>query len=305
MQPTDSSDQFSDRVDACRERVGRVIADFLAGRFADPATGQDKLTTAIRYATNTGGKRIRALLSYATAEALALPFDLADSPAAAIELMHTYSLVHDDLPAMDNGELRRGEPTLHRKFDEATAILVGDALLTYAFELLAEADVHHQLRVQWIARLASAGGARGMINGQAIDLEGETRRLTLGELESMHRQKSGALIEASIDMVAAAGDPELRDCLKGFGHHIGLAFQIRDDLLDVEGSTEELGKPQGSDSENNKSTFVSLLGPEGARAYMQKELAAAKGRLSMLEQNTKQPANGLYWIADYIVSRTC
>ena len=296
--------QFSDRVDAYRRRVERVIDDFLAGRFDGGAAGHNRLATAIRYATTTRGKRIRALLSYATAEALALPSDVADYPAAAVELLHTYSLVHDDLPAMDNDDLRRGQPTVHRKFDETTAILVGDALLTYSFELLADADVDPELRVQWVARLARAGGAQGMINGQAIDLEGETRRLTLEELECMHRQKSGALIEASINMVSDAGDPEPRNYLTGFGHHMGLAFQIRDDILDVEGSTEELGKPQGSDSENNKSTFVSLLGLEGARARMLEELEAARGRLRALEQNTKQRAGGLHWVADYIVKRT-
>ena len=295
--------QFSDRVDAYRRRVERVIDDFLAGRFDGGAAGHNRLAAAIRYATTTRGKRIRALLSYATAETLALPSDVADYPAAAVELLHTYSLVHDDLPAMDNDDLRRGQPTVHRKFDETTAILVGDALLTYSFELLADADVDPELRVQWVARLARAGGAQGMINGQAIDLEGETRRLTLEELECMHRQKSGALIEASINMVSDAGDPEPRNYLTGFGHHMGLAFQIRDDILDVEGSTEELGKPQGSDSENNKSTFVSLLGLEGARARMREELEAARERLHALEQNTKQRAGGLHWVADYIINR--
>ena len=142
-----------------------------------------------------------------------------------------------------------------------------------------------------------------MINGQAIDLEGETRELSFDELQGMHRQKSGALIEASINMVATAGEPAFSECLNGFGHHIGLAFQIRDDILDVEGTTEELGKPQGSDTDNNKSTFVSLLGLEGAQSVMHQELAAASAQLDRLDAQD-QDAEGLRWIADYIINRS-
>lgn len=300
--------QFSQRVDAYRERVERVIAGFLDDRFKS-ATGQSgQLETAIRYAAATSGKRIRALLSYATAEALSLPAEIADRPAAAIEMLHVYSLVHDDLPAMDDDDLRRGQPTVHKKFDEATAILVGDALLTYAFELLSVGESDPGLRIQWVTQLAQAGGAQGMINGQSVDLEGESRSLTLEELQLMHRQKSGALIEASINMVAAAADARSRDCLNGFGHHIGLAFQVRDDILDVEGSTEDLGKPQGSDEGNNKSTFVSLLGLNGAHAAMHEELEAAGRQLDALEAlgpsaPNENRADGLRWIADYIVNR--
>lgn len=295
--------QFNQRVDAYRERVERVISEFLDDRFGSGTDCSEKLETAVRYAASSSGKRIRALLAYATAEALSLAPDLADRPAAAIELLHIYSLVHDDLPAMDDDDLRRGQPTVHRKFDEATAILVGDALLTYAFEMLSEGETDPALRIRWVSQLARAGGAQGMINGQAIDLEGETRELSFDELQGMHRQKSGALIEASINMVATAGEPAFSECLNGFGHHIGLAFQIRDDILDVEGTTEELGKPQGSDTDNNKSTFVSLLGLEGAQSVMHQELAAASAQLDRLDAQD-QDAEGLRWIADYIINRS-
>ena len=295
--------QFNQRVDAYRERVERVISEFLDDRFGSGTDCSEKLETAVRYAASSSGKRIRALLAYATAEALSLAPDLADRPAAAIELLHIYSLVHDDLPAMDDDDLRRGQPTVHRKFDEATAILVGDALLTYAFEMLSEGETDPALRIRWVSQLARAGGAQGMINGQAIDLEGETRELSFDELQGMHRQKSGALIEASINMVATAGEPAFSECLNGFGHHIGLAFQIRDDILDVEGTTEELGKPQGSDTDNNKSTFVSLLGLEGAQSVMHQELAAASAQLDRLDAQD-QDAEGLRWIAHYIINRS-
>jgi len=294
--------QFNQRVDAYRERVEGVISDFLDDRFDAGTDRSEKLEAAVRYAASSSGKRIRALLAYATAEALSLSPDLADRPAAAVELLHIYSLVHDDLPAMDDDDLRRGQPTVHKKFDEATAILVGDALLTYAFELLSEGETDPALRIRWVSQLARAGGAQGMINGQAIDLEGETRELGFDELQGMHRQKSGALIEASIDMVATAGEPRFSECLRGFGHHIGLAFQIRDDILDVEGTTEELGKPQGSDTGNNKSTFVSLLGLNGAHDIMHQELAAASSQLDSLEAQG-QSAEGLRWVADYIINR--
>lgn len=295
--------QFNQRVDAYRERVERVISEFLDDRFGSGTDRSEKLAAAVRYAASSSGKRIRALLAFATAEALSLAPEMADRPAAAIELLHIYSLVHDDLPAMDDDDLRRGQPTVHRKFDEATAILVGDALLTYAFEMLSEGETDPALRIRWVSQLARAGGAQGMINGQAIDLEGETRELSFDELQGMHRQKSGALIEASINMVATAGEPRFSKCLNGFGHHIGLAFQIRDDILDVEGTTEELGKPQGSDTDNNKSTFVSLLGLDGARNVMHQELAAASAQLDSLEAQG-QNAEGLRWIADYIINRS-
>ncbi len=281
------------------------MANFVHGK--EP---QGRLGDAVSYAIATDGKRIRPLIVYATAELFGVPLAIADHPAAAIELVHIYSLVHDDLPAMDDDDLRRGEPTVHKQFDEATGILVGDALLTFAFELLAESGVEPSVVVEWVRILASASGANGMIAGQATDLEGETCTLALAQLEKMHRQKSGALIEASLAMIFShvvtattgkggkGGNEAVQ--LDGFGHHIGLAFQIRDDLLDVEGTTEQIGKPQGSDAASNKSTFVSLLGRETARNRMQQELLAAQQQLAYFGDR----AEGLKWVADYIVSRS-
>lgn len=283
-----------------RRRVEKIINTFVAER-----TGEDMLGEAIKYAAATEGKRIRPLLSYATAEMLGVDLKVADVPATAIEMLHTYSLVHDDLPAMDDDDLRRGRPTVHKQFDEATGILVGDALLTFAFESLATTDVEPVLVKTWVRQLAKAGGGQGMIQGQATDLVGESVQLSLSVLERMHRQKSGALIEASMTMIAAAagddgsGARKTGEALATFGHHIGLAFQIRDDMLDVEGSTEALGKPQGSDESNNKSTFVTLLGLEGARAKLIEEQRSAEAAL----QSFGREAEGLKWLSNYIVAR--
>ena len=294
--------QFNDRATTYKTRVEQVMIDFVCAKKL-----QGRLGDAVNYALATEGKRIRPLIVYATAELLDVSSAVADFPAAAIELVHLYSLVHDDLPAMDDDDLRRGEPTVHKKFDEATAILVGDALLTFAFELLAESEVEPSLIVEWVRLLSRAAGANGMVAGQSTDLEGEACVLALDELEQMHRQKSGALIETSLSMIyseavtaiAGTGANEA-DRLEGFGHHIGLAFQIRDDLLDVEGTTEQLGKPQGSDAASNKSTFASLLGLETARNRMQQELVAARLQLACFGER----AEGLNWIAEYIVSRS-
>jgi len=294
--------QFNDRATTYKTRVEQVMVDFVCAKKL-----QGRLGDAVNYALATEGKRIRPLIVYATAELLDVPSAVADFPAAAIELVHLYSLVHDDLPAMDDDDLRRGVPTVHKQFDEATAVLVGDALLTFAFELLAESGVAPSLIVEWVRLLSRAAGANGMIAGQATDLKGETCVLALDELEQMHRQKSGALIETSLSMISSqvvtavtgTGNNEAHR-LEGFGHHIGLAFQIRDDLLDVEGTTEQIGKPQGSDVASNKSTFVSLLGLEQARNRMQQELVAARQQLTCFGER----AEGLNWIAEYIVSRS-
>ena len=302
MRPQNSQTQFSDRAAEYKTRVEQVMVDFVSAKKL-----QGRLGDAVNYAIATDGKRIRPLIVYATAELLGVPLTIADHPAAAIELVHIYSLVHDDLPAMDDDDLRRGKPTVHKQFDEAMGILVGDALLTFAFELLAESGVEPSMIVEWVRLLSRAGGANGMIAGQSKDLEGETSVLALDEIEQMHRQKSGALIEAGLSMICSevvtstmgTGTNEA-DRLEGFGHHIGLAFQIRDDLLDVEGTTEQIGKPQGSDAASNKSTFASLLGVGTARNRMHQELAAAQQQLTCFGER----AEGLNWIAEYIVSRS-
>lgn len=290
-----SQEDFENWAQSHKARVEGVMETFITSRFE---TGT-RLADAVRYAARTEGKRIRPLLAYAVAEVLDIHQSVADYPAAAIELLHTYSLVHDDLPAMDNDDLRRGKPTVHREFDEATAILVGDALLTHSFEFLASAPVDAELKVNWVQMLAKRAGVTGMIQGQSTDLEGESLSLTLPELELMHRQKSGALIEASLMMVAACrGDDAVTSMLEAFGHHVGLVFQIKDDILDVEGQTDVLGKRAGSDEQNEKSTFVSLLGVENSKARMKAEIEAAHEAIKPLHNTT-----ALRWIADYIVTR--
>jgi geranylgeranyl pyrophosphate synthase len=214
---------------------------------------------------------VRPVLVYATGEALGATLDLLDAPAAAVELIHVYSLVHDDLPAMDNDDLRRGRPTCHRAFDEATAILVGDALQARAFEVLAQStsSLGAASRLEMLRVLADAIGTRGMAGGQAIDLESVKQSLGEAELERMHRQKTGALIQASVMLGAISagiqGGPE-RSALATFGAEIGLAFQIQDDILDVEGTTQTLGKRAGADADRTKPTYPSVLGIDRSRA---------------------------------------
>jgi geranylgeranyl pyrophosphate synthase len=258
------------RVPLFQARIERVLERALD--IADGAT--PRLLDAMRYSTLAGGKRVRPVLVYATGEALGTPLELLDAPAAAVELIHVYSLVHDDLPAMDNDDLRRGRPTCHRAFDEATAILTGDALQARAFDMLvhASAQIPAAARIEMLRVLADAIGTRGMAGGQAIDLEAVRQKLDEPALERMHRQKTGALIQASVLLGAIAGggpggvpDAE-RAALGQYGAEIGLAFQIQDDILDIEGTTTILGKRAGADAVAVKPTYPSVLGLERARA---------------------------------------
>jgi len=238
-----------------------------------------RLLDAMRYSTLAGGKRVRPVLVYATGEALGAPLERLDAAAAAVELIHVYSLVHDDLPAMDDDDLRRGRPTCHRAFDEATAILTGDALQARAFEVLAQAPatISADARIEMLRVLADGIGTRGMAGGQAIDLAAVKQGLTKSALERMHRQKTGALIQASVELGAiSAGlvDAAQRAALAEFGAEIGLAFQIQDDILDVEGNTDALGKRAGADAARVKPTYPSVLGLEAARS----EAAARRDR---------------------------
>ncbi len=245
-----------------------------------------QLAAAMRYAALGGGKRLRAALVYATGEALGADRDALDAPAAAVELIHAYSLVHDDLPAMDDDDLRRGKPTCHRAFDEATAILAGDALQTLAFEVLADAAVIPAAqRLAMLRELAVASGARGMAGGQALDLAAQGRRPTLPELEAVHRGKTGALIAASVRLgalaVLAPDAPQLA-ALGEYGQALGLCFQIRDDILDVEGDTATLGKTAGADIAHGKATFPALLGLDGAHDRARREYQRAVSALAPL-----------------------
>ena len=230
----------------------------------------EQLFAAMRYSVFNGGKRIRPALCFAAAEAIADSDHNTAKVAAALEMVHAYSLIHDDLPAMDDDDLRRGKPTCHIQFDEATAILAGDALQCLAFEQLTQlSDLPAEVSLKLVAMLANYGGCNGMVTGQAIDLSATGNWLELEQLKQMHALKTGALIEASILMGALAthqADPEQLAALKEFAQAIGLAFQIQDDILDVESSTEQLGKQQGSDSTNGKSTYTSILGVEMARS---------------------------------------
>ena len=224
----------------------------------------------MRYVTLDGGKRVRASLVYAVGQAVAAPDAALDAPACAVELIHAYSLVHDDLPCMDDDDLRRGKPTCHKAYDEATALLAGDALQSLAFELLAnEAALSAAQRLRMIALLAAAAGSHGMAGGQAIDLAAAGKSLALPELEDMHRRKTGALIRAAVLLGACARDgldAGTQKALDEYSRAIGLAFQITDDILDVEGLTETLGKKPGVDRARGKATYTSLLGLAEAKA---------------------------------------
>jgi geranylgeranyl diphosphate synthase, type II len=264
-----------------------------------------RLHAAQRYAVLGGGKRLRPLLVYCTGEALHIPVAALDAPAAAVELIHSYSLVHDDLPAMDDDDLRRGQPTTHRAFDEATAILAGDALQVLAFSLLARdraAGVSSDARLQMIQILADASGTTGMAGGQALDLAAVGRAINLEELEAMHRLKTGALIRASVLMAAACSAAANRaawEALDGYAQDIGLAFQIQDDILDVEGKTEEIGKTSGADAARAKPTYPSVLGLEAAKIRARELKQRACERLAPLGEG----AHVLKWLASFVIER--
>ncbi len=257
----------------------------------------------MRYSVMNGGKRVRPLLVYATGECLGVDADFLDAPAMAIELIHAFSLVHDDLPAMDDDDLRRGNPTVHREFDEATAILAADALQPLAFQVLATSGgISSDKRARLIETVASACGSLGMTGGQAIDLSSEGRSLSEPELEQMYALKTGALIEAAVmgPSFLADGLPgEARGALLGFARYIGVAFQIKDDILDVEGETQVIGKQAGADRRLQKATYPSLFGVDAAKSRCETLLNAGLLQLNVLEES----AEPLRWLARYIVDR--
>ena len=270
---------FISRLKHYQQRVDNALDSCLP----DTHTRKHQLVEAMRYSViGGGGKRIRPAMVYAAGEAMGVDSDILDVPACAVEMMHTYSLIHDDLPAMDDDDLRRGQPTCHKAFDEATAILAGDALQAHAFEILAadSLQINDKRRLSMINLLASASGSDGMAGGQAIDLAAVGCKLSREELEAMHRLKTGALIRASILLGAMCSTEISESELDMFGHYadcIGLSFQIQDDILDVVGDTEILGKPRGSDEKMQKPTYPSLLGLDASRklALEQHELALA------------------------------
>ena len=285
----------------CQERVENALEQALPKENTLPA----RLHRAMRYSALSGGKRIRPLLVYAAGQAVGVTPERLDVPACAVELIHAYSLVHDDLPAMDDDDLRRNQPTCHKAFDEATAILVGDALQTLAFQVLCcngalQCDAETRLRM--LETLTRASGSRGMAGGQAIDLEAVGQELNLAELEILHIHKTGALIRAAVRM-ATLLSPDLSkaqvQALDRYAKCVGLAFQIRDDILDVEGDTEILGKTQGKDLAQDKPTYPSLLGLNGAREKAQELLQESLQCLN----NFDEEADPLRWIAEYIIGR--
>jgi farnesyl diphosphate synthase len=287
---------FADWAAAHRARIEHVLDHALPVG----SGGTSRLAEAMRYATLGGGKRVRALLAYAAGEFAGAKVDDVDAPAAAVELIHAYSLVHDDLPSMDDDTMRRGRPTCHVAFGEATALLAGDALQSRAFEVLAGARLRDAARA--CALLARASGAAGMAGGQAIDLDATGRTMDEPSLAAMHRLKTGALIGAAVRLGASAGPSLSADderALDTYAAAAGLAFQVIDDVLDVAATSDALGKTAGKDAAQRKPTYVSLLGVDAARAKAY-ELAGA-ARLALA---AKPAAGRLLDIADDIVRRT-
>ncbi|HSM31519.1 MAG TPA: farnesyl diphosphate synthase [Woeseiaceae bacterium] len=292
------ANNFEQRIPHYTRRVEAKLDTVLPGSDVNPG----RLHEAMRYAIFNGGKRVRPLLVYAAGECLGVAEALLDSPAAAIELIHAFSLVHDDLPAMDDDDLRRGMPTLHRKYDEATAILAADAMQPLAFAVLADIDgVDGDVRARLVKLVADACGSTGMTGGQSMDLGAEGRSLEAAELEHMFALKTGALIHASVMSACVLADPvppEHAAALDEFARTIGLAFQVRDDLLDVEGKTEDIGKPAGSDERMNKATYPALFGIEASRRRCDELLEEGLGYLEALPG-----AAPLDWLARFIVDR--
>jgi len=291
---------FSAWTQACQTRIESVMAEWLPPAHITP----QRLHEAMRYAVLGGGKRVRPLLAFAAGEVTGADVERVQHAAAAVELIHAYSLVHDDMPAMDNDALRRGKPTVHVEFDEATALLVGDALQSLAFDILTAQPLTDAASTQlnMVRLLAQASGSRGMAGGQAIDLASVGKPLNLTELEFMHIHKTGALIRASVLLGAQCGtvDDATTAALDHYAKCIGLAFQVVDDVLDAETPTGTLGKTAGKDAAANKPTYVSLLGVPRARALALELRADAHTALA----NLGAPAGRLRQLADFIVERS-
>jgi geranylgeranyl pyrophosphate synthase len=298
---TKPSQILSKALPGFQERVERALESWLPSPDIHPA----RLHEAMRYCVLGGGKRIRPVLVYAAGQALGVPQERLDAPACAVELIHAYSLVHDDLPAMDDDDLRRGKPTCHKAYDEATAILAGDALQTLAFHVLAHAPLEgmaSQARLRMIGTLSLAAGSRGMVGGQAIDLAAVGSQLDAAQLEDMHIHKTGALIRASVLLGALCADDLDTDQLEALDHYakcIGLAFQIQDDVLDVEGETAEIGKNSGADADRGKPTYPALLGLDEAKRLAAELVEDALKSLKPFDRS----ADCLRGVAEYVINR--
>ena len=297
-----NNNPLKDYIKLCQSRTENALAHRLPSADILP----QKLHQAMRYTVLNGGKRMRPLLTYCAGQVLNIPPEALDGPACAVEFIHVYSLIHDDLPAMDDDDLRRGKPTCHIAYDEATAILTGDALQTLAFQILANdpsitTPADHRLKM--ITALAKASGSQGMVGGQAIDLESVGKKISLPELENMHIHKTGALIRASIQLATLAKPNIDPDSIKNLDHYakcIGLSFQVKDDILDEESDTETLGKTQGKDQSNNKPTYPALLGLNGAKQKAQELHQQALDSLTIFGSE----ADLLRALSLYIIERT-
>ena len=292
--------EFDQRIQSYTQQVDAQLELIIP-----PDTGPaSKLYQAMRYSVFNGGKRVRPALCFAAAEAISASDDNTVKIAAAVEMIHAYSLIHDDLPAMDDDDLRRGVPTCHIQFDEATAILAGDGLHSLAFKQLTNlTGITASINLEIIAILSDLAGCNGMVTGQAVDLESTETQLSVEELNYMHTHKTGALIEASVVMGAMAtnqADEAQVNALRSYARAIGLAFQIQDDILDVESSTEQLGKSQGSDSHNNKATYTSILGIEKAKSEAERLYQVSLEALSPFDDK----AEPLRALAKFIVHRS-
>lgn len=300
---TSKSLQLDEFLQQCRQRVDQRLGTALDAEIASAT-----LLEAMRYACLGGGKRIRPVLAYGSALAVGGELAAADNAAAAIELIHSYSLVHDDLPAMDDDDLRRGKPTVHKAFDEATAILVGDALQSLAFQILSADRIAQKNalgadnRLAMVQLLSQAAGATGMVGGQSLDFEAVGLELNIQQLEQMHSLKTGALIRCAVLLgglsCESTSDAQMT-ALGAYADNIGLAFQVQDDILDVVGDTSQLGKPQGSDSDKNKPTYVSVLGLDEAKALANSLSDKAIAAL----QEFPASADPLRELAAFVVSR--
>lgn len=285
------------------EEVSAQLYDKMDDVLPDPENGVGTLAEAMRYSALSGGKRLRPFLTVSSAKLFGVSNDAALLVATAIEMIHTYSLIHDDLPSMDDDDLRRGQPAAHIKFGEATAILTGDALLTYSFQLLADRDVHADpsVRCELIHSLSAAAGFRGMVGGQLMDLEAENEELSIDQVIRLQRLKTGELFAISCEAGAILGKApwQLRSALKAYAHDIGLAFQIRDDLLDAEGTRSETGKTVKKDEAAGKATLVSIMGIERAKEQSRILAEQAIRHLDVFDEK----AHNLRKLAEYIVTR--
>ena len=295
---------FSQQLNACVEQANDALRRFIA-----PLPFQNTpLVEAMQYGALLGGKRLRPFLVYATGKMFGVSTTTLDAPAAAVECIHAYSLMHDDLTAMDDDDLRRGQPTCHIKFGEASAILAGDALQTLAFSILSDApmtEVSDRDRLAMLSELATASGVAGMCGGQALDLEAEGQQVNLEMLERIHRHKTGALIRAAVRLGALSAGEQGRNALPlldKYAESIGLAFQVQDDILDVVGDTATLGKRQGADQQLGKSTYPALLGLEQARTKASDLIADARQSLTELAAQSLD-TTALEALANYIILR--